>query len=692
MTPPNKDRKKVGKVKVGIGGKKVGGRKGKGANPRVLGVKSDISDITLAGKRLKAKVGDAVLDATLDRTIEGASEVKLTLHDPERRLLQMSEFNTRQNVKLDGLKFRMTGMSKAGPDLDCTFEDWPVSKLREKTGPVKAYRDEVTRAEFILSLVRDALGKKWPVHIPELHVVQPIASSKELKDATKKRNDTGEEQTQGVNGLGPADRAHVKIKNVTASMAQLRRIDEALDTCMSMRASKRVMIATVMCGTQESNWEILNLGPTLGYGVYCQLDNGAWPEPESGGDVSKDTGPPNGFAAVAMKNDKENPGMALHDLVQSVQNSGAGASYYAQWTEESTRTVERYLGNARAGEGGEVSTEVTTTKRYAFQVGKNETYWAAIQRLAEEVKWRAFFVAGIFYYVSETKLFSGQVRMEIDEDSPGIDWIDFDYHMNKKVTEVTVTGRAKKWAAPPGTVVNIKGMGPASDQRVKRSKKKAKVVQTKKQRKEFGKMKAFASWEENIPPDEQVGRYIVTSISSSLLSSDEVSITLKKPTRPLPEPAPETETKTVTSGSNASGEASGDAAKLIKWAEKQVGDAPEGGWRHREYAGKLGYSTDLPWCGIFLGYGMKFICGIDPPGNPAYSGDWLNWGKRVSTSNPEPGDIVVYDWGDGGITDHVAIYIGGGERIGGNESDNVSKGPADLGSAVGIVRPPWGDD
>ena len=63
---------------------------------------------------------------------------------------------------------------------------------------------------------------------------------------------------------------------------------------------------------------------------------------------------------------------------------------------------------------------------------------------------------------------------------------------------------------------------------------------------------------------------------------------------------------------------------------------------------------------------------------------------RVSQGSAKPGDIVVFDWGDGGITDHVAIYIGHGQRIGGNESDQVSKSPVDWGASVGIRRPPYG--
>jgi cell wall-associated NlpC family hydrolase len=51
------------------------------------------------------------------------------------------------------------------------------------------------------------------------------------------------------------------------------------------------------------------------------------------------------------------------------------------------------------------------------------------------------------------------------------------------------------------------------------------------------------------------------------------------------------------------------------------------------------------------------------------------------------GDLVIFDWGDGGITDHVAIYAGKGQVIGGNQGNRVSKVPLSRPNIVGVVRP-----
>lgn len=142
--------------------------------------------------------------------------------------------------------------------------------------------------------------------------------------------------------------------------------------------------------------------------------------------------------------------------------------------------------------------------------------------------------------------------------------------------------------------------------------------------------------------------------------------------------------KTSSVGASAAGYGSGT---FVRWAKSQVG-TKEGSKHQRWYANHLGYSPSLPWCSIFVATGLKHL-GVSLPSNPAYSGSWMNWkgGSRVKKQNIRPGDLIIYDWGDGGITDHVAIYAGNGKRIGGNQSNAVTRAGASLGQAVAIIRP-----
>ena len=53
----------------------------------------------------------------------------------------------------------------------------------------------------------------------------------------------------------------------------------------------------------------------------------------------------------------------------------------------------------------------------------------------------------------------------------------------------------------------------------------------------------------------------------------------------------------------------------------------------------------------------------------------------------KPGDFIIYDWGDGGITDHVAIYVGDNQIVQGNFGNRVSKDAFSRSNVVGYVRP-----
>lgn len=133
--------------------------------------------------------------------------------------------------------------------------------------------------------------------------------------------------------------------------------------------------------------------------------------------------------------------------------------------------------------------------------------------------------------------------------------------------------------------------------------------------------------------------------------------------------------------------------KFLAFLHAQVGVA-EGSALQRKWAADLGYSWTLPWCSIFMATGLV-TAGFPPswlPTNPAYSGAWINWahGKRVSWADREAGDLLIFDWGDGGITDHVAAYVGDDMKIGGNESDKVSApNPVPVGNLVAVIRPDW---
>lgn len=107
----------------------------------------------------------------------------------------------------------------------------------------------------------------------------------------------------------------------------------------------------------------------------------------------------------------------------------------------------------------------------------------------------------------------------------------------------------------------------------------------------------------------------------------------------------------------------------------------------------IGAAPGIPWCSAFASAVLRRAGVKNLPADAAYSGAWLNWSggtnlHTTSLAKARPGDLLIFDWGDGGQTDHVAVYTGHNQMISGNDSnDSVGKSSVPTGNIVGIVRP-----
>jgi hypothetical protein len=124
----------------------------------MLGDDVDLSSLYLALNHTDIDIIEAVQDVTIDRTMQGASTVVVTVEDRDRVLLRSGRLVHANDIEIDGLFFRLVSVDKNASTLTLTFEDREVALLRTYNKPIKqalsTSRHKVTRAEFVLRLIR----------------------------------------------------------------------------------------------------------------------------------------------------------------------------------------------------------------------------------------------------------------------------------------------------------------------------------------------------------------------------------------------------------------------------------------------------------------------------------------------------------------------------------------------------------
>lgn len=444
----------------------------------LMGEDVDLSRLffKLQGQAQGLNIIEAVTDVDIQRTIEGASTITVTVEDRDGLLLNSGKLSSRNDIEIDGLYFRLVSVSKSGIELTLTFEDREVTLLRKYSKPIKqslkTARTRVTRAEFVLRMIREVKETKIRYVIPELHKQQPI-------DGASKQPPT--QFNSNNKGYGIPKGSTITVKGSKANAEQLANINAILNA--GIPRPRKILVMAIMCATQESS--ITNLGqPIPGaynflsahdpsrnpVGVFQQIKHWGWPATR---DVSKDA---TAFYDHLTPIVNANPNMAYGDAIDKVQGAGTPGAYQ-QWRTEAERTVTAWgltdgtMASANAtwaANAGSATYEFyrglppsskIRKQKYGGKWGP-ENSWDCIQRLAQEVQWRAFFVSGVFYFISEDDLFKTKPIAIIDEDTEGIDSIDGDYDEGKKTATLTVKCRMARWAAPPGSVIGIQNMGP----------------------------------------------------------------------------------------------------------------------------------------------------------------------------------------------------------------------------------------
>ncbi|MGW6585295.1 C40 family peptidase [Streptomyces globisporus] len=194
----------------------------------------------------------------------------------------------------------------------------------------------------------------------------------------------------------------------------------------------------------------------------------------------------------------------------------------------------------------------------------------------------------------------------------------------------------------------------SEDAAAEKAAKTAKKAHAEAVRKAEAKKKAEAAAKAEAEAEERAERASRTSERTTLSASSGSS-----------------DSGSSASAPSSSSNVSGSAASIVAFAKAQVGDA--------YVSGGTGPNA---WDCSGLVQAAYRTAGIDLP---RVSQSQSTAGTQVSLDNLQPGDILY--WGGAGSAYHVAIYVGGGEFVGAqNSSTDTVQRSLDYDRPTGAVR------
>jgi hypothetical protein len=569
------------------------------------------------------EIKNAIEGITINRTIEGANTVEITLRDPHNVIFKEAMGRARRKihdpsvgsaideawneinqvdvigraveVQLDECAFRLVkvGRDTTNSQTVLTFEDRMIYWLRRKKGhSLRVSRSQVTRAMFILRLLRQVDVEKLPFICPELHEKQLIGSIKK----TKSTKASGDPDNKGAFD----GKAKLTLKGKRATASQRRNMAKAFQAAEDQKGMTNRVLQALACtvivesmagnppGGDADSRGILQVQDRTAR--YRHVDNTSISSSVIGW-CNKGYGT-SGMGAIeyAKAHPQASPGL----IAAATQYLASNEHLYQQHAAEAKKWVTAWSGTA----GSETSGEGTYVKSYQYARAKNEDSWTCMTRLAEEVNWRVFIVGRSFYFMSEEQLYERRVRHLVKPTDDAAISLTSDMDWGKPYNEAELTVQLGRWDAPPGSVIELEGWG-AED-----------------------------------------GRWLVFSSSRDWFSPL-CTLSLRQPGGEKREPPPE-----VVSSGKSDSEDDGDSSKAGKY------------W---EYANLV--SKNTPTYLLGAGHGdmshisssSKFDCSSSTSWALWKAGMWpKGWGNTARVSG------AFTEWGHAGKGEKITLYCNAG--------------------------------
>jgi NlpC/P60 family protein len=308
-------------------------------------------------------------------------------------------------------------------------------------------------------------------------------------------------------------------------------------------------------------------------------------------------------------------------------------------------------GNVDSSTGGALPLPYSTT----FQ--EPETFWDSTGTILDTIGWRRFPLGknGLMM-VSDQWLYNQVPITTVDEDTDGVDNIDFNYDIRKPLGSLTINCRAAMWAFPVGSVVAIgHNMGIVGIQAAASTQERETIPG-------------------QLPPIG--GHWLVTDISRSLMSAS-ATITLDVPELTMTEPQTEPPTSlpaevasgidaalanqsdllSIRGGATTGANATSRVAAFVAFAKSKVGGPYLwGGSGPTAYDCSGLVQAAAASIGVSLPHNSQLIYGACMSAHTACT---------VETAISTYGALLVRAAGTLGPSDggHIAISLGNGQTV-----------------------------
>lgn len=445
-------------------------------------------EILLDGRDIDVAIGGGLVSLSEEHAIDGSPTVRVSVFDPDRVLVSSGLLDVRASdedrlrseveLRVDNVNYWLRHVAKREDMFELTFEQETVARMRVRRGAMRVRARVEDHRRFIARL---CARSGVPAPVTAAPGPRELAARQRAGIGTRLRLDRRQAERDERRAPGLADGANITIKGRRADAEQIRNLNVGLSEALLCDPTPLALVTLVAAGIVESDWRNKQ-GAGADHVSWGVIQNIPGRSAGVNGTVTREQAldvaysvrsallPPGptsagGLIKVSRQQPDLDPG-TLADIC--INGLGVGDPRYPEKVngrrDEAARIIRAFTGSEGLASG---LSSVTFERviESPLTVERGETDWDAAMRTAESYGFR-FFVAGNQpYYLADEILMRSRPRLgPLSEDSPGVDWIDWEWAPHKQLRRTELRCRATAWHAPVGSVVLLdRSCGPAGE-------------------------------------------------------------------------------------------------------------------------------------------------------------------------------------------------------------------------------------